>query len=222
MTTNSISSVSTRKFLFLLVATALILLLVGLLWLSKARQKGENYISLRAKAEAQITGKDPCDILAVWLAAAKLSESKAEARMIQQAQKFLGCRNVLKRLQGGVQMNWYAAHAVMYIKFKDRQQEKYPLWENILLIAAESDEEAQAKAVARAKEDEGDSEGTFTWEGLPATWCFGGIRKLVTCESEDGRPTEGTEITYLEMEANNQADFERFMAGEPVTMKYGG
>ncbi|MBN2004361.1 MAG: DUF4288 domain-containing protein [Anaerolineae bacterium] len=61
-------------------------------------------------------------------------------------------------------MNWYAAHAVMYVKFKDRQQEKYPLWENILLIAAESDEEALAKAVARAKEDEGDSGGTFTME----------------------------------------------------------
>ncbi len=130
--------------------------------------------------------------------------------------------HVRKRLQGGVQMNWYAAHAVMYVKFKDCQQEKYPLWENILLIDANSDEEAMAKAVNRAREDEGDSEGTFTWEGLPAMWCFGGIRKLVTCESEEERPTGGTEITYLEMEVNSKADFERFLVGEPVTMKYGG
>ncbi len=119
-------------------------------------------------------------------------------------------------------MNWYAAHAVMYVKFKDGQQATYPLWENILLIAAASDEAAMAKAILRAKEDAGDSEGTFTWEGRPAEWCFGGLRKLVICESMNTHPTAGTEITYLELEVNSQADFERFMRGEAVMVKYGG
>lgn len=77
-------------------------------------------------------------------------------------------------------MNWYAAHAIMYMKFKDRQQEKYPLWENILLIAAESDEEALAKAVVRAKEDEGDSEGTLGKKG-PLTKILAIAGTLLVC-----------------------------------------
>jgi hypothetical protein len=197
-------------------------MLMSLLWFSQAQQKGENYISLQAKTEAQATGKDPCDILLVWLATAKLTGNKADVRLIQQAQKYLGCRNVRKRLQGGTQMNWYAAHAVLYVKFKDGQQDKYPLWENILLITANSDEEALTKAVQRAKEDEGDSAETFTWEGRPAEWCFGGLRKLVRCESPDTHPTAGTEITYLELEAATQEDFEHFLNGEAVMMKCGG
>jgi hypothetical protein len=142
-------------------------------------------------------------------------------RLIQQAQKYLGCRNIHKR-QGGVQMNWYAAHAVMYVKFRNGQQDKYPLWENILLIAAGSDEEAMTKATMRAKQDEGDSEGTFTWEGRAAEWCFGGVRKLVSCEAADAQPTDGVEITYLELDVNDQGDFERFLKGEAVMVRCSG
>jgi hypothetical protein len=116
-------------------------------------------------------------------------------------------------------MSWYAAHAIMYVKFKDCQQDKYPIWENILLIEAQSEQEAIAKAIERAKEDEADSEGTFTWEGRPATWCLGGIRKLVTCEFFTTGPADGTEITYLELEASSQKDFMRFLGGETVTIR---
>lgn len=119
-------------------------------------------------------------------------------------------------------MSWYAAHAIMYVKFKDRQQDKYPMWENILLIEAQSDQDAMTKAIARAKEDEGDSEGTFTWEGRPATWCLGGIRKLVTCEFHATEPADGTEVTYLELEVSSQQDFVRFLNGETVMIKYNG
>ncbi len=51
MTASSISSVNARKPQFLLVVATFILLL-GLLWFSQTRHKGENYVSLRAKAEA--------------------------------------------------------------------------------------------------------------------------------------------------------------------------
>jgi len=117
-------------------------------------------------------------------------------------------------------MSWYAAHAVIYVRFKDGQQESYPFWENILLIEANSDEEALAKATQRAKEDEGDSHGTFTWSGRPAQWCFAGIRKLTSCEDSDNKPGDGTEITYLEMEASDEDDFSRVINGEPVVVRY--
>jgi hypothetical protein len=99
MVANSVEDTSYHRYLLLLlVAIVIIMLIVGLVLFSRGHQKGENYISLKAKTEAQITGKDPCDLLDTWLVAAKLANDKVQVRTIQQAQKFLGCRNVQKRL----------------------------------------------------------------------------------------------------------------------------
>ncbi len=111
-------------------------------------------------------------------------------------------------------MAWYAAHAIMYVKFKGGIQDKYPFWENIILIEAGTDEEAFKKAEIRAKEDEGDSQGTFTHTGRAATWVFAGIRKLVSCTDPLDQPTDGTEITYLEMEVESEDCFNKFMNGQ--------
>jgi RHS repeat-associated protein len=61
------------------------------------RQKGENYISLAAKIEAQKTGRNVCDVLADWLAKAKCEGNTQLLKDIEEAQKFLGCRNITKR-----------------------------------------------------------------------------------------------------------------------------
>ena len=37
---------------------------------------------------------------------------------------------------------WYAAHIVMYVKRKGRAGAKVPIWENIVLLRAGSEEEA--------------------------------------------------------------------------------
>lgn len=116
-------------------------------------------------------------------------------------------------------MNWYAAHAIMYVRFKDGVQDKYPFWENIFLIKADSDEEAFSKAEQRAKEDEGDSYGSFTWEERAASWCFAGIRKLVYCTESPEMPNDGTEVTYLEMEVDSESAFSKLINGEPVMVR---
>ena len=108
----------------------------------------------------------------------------------------------------------------MLVKFKDERQDKYPIWENVILLEAQSDEEARAKIVARAKLDEVDSQGTFTWEGRPAQWCFAGVRKLVACVDADERPHDGTEVTYLEMEVDSHDSFTKFTNGEAVMVQY--
>ena len=117
-------------------------------------------------------------------------------------------------------MTWYAAHAIMYVKFKDSVQDKYPVWENIILIEAQSDEEAFRKAEERAKEDEGDSKETFTWQGRPATWIFAGIRKLVDFESPTDGPKDGMEVTYLQMEVDTEESLTKLVNGESVTIRY--
>jgi hypothetical protein len=113
-------------------------------------------------------------------------------------------------------MTWYAAHIVMMVRFEEQPQERFPAWENIVLIKAKSDEEAFAKAEQRGREDEGDDDGTFRWGGKPAAWVFVGVRKLTSCEDGLTRPGDGTEVSYLELELPSAMAVERYVAGEPV------
>ncbi len=204
---------------WVIIALGLVIGLISIFFFSQSLQKGENYISLQAKTEAQKLGKGPCDILLDWLTEAKYVGNKQEVRDIQKAQKFLGCRNKLKRSERKP-MSWYAAHAIMYVKFKEGSQDSYPFWENIILVEADSNDEAALKATKRAKENEGDSKSTFTWSGRPAQWCFAGIRKLITCEDPNSKPSDGTEITYLEMEVSDEDSFSKLINGEPVEVRY--
>jgi hypothetical protein len=103
---------------------------------------------------------------------------------------------------------WYAAHLIMYVQFKKHVQRTYPVRENVVLIRADSAEEAFEKAERRGKEDEGDSSGTFTWGGKPATWVFGGVRKLMKCGADEKeRPNDGTEVTYLKCTSSRAAPY---------------
>jgi RHS repeat-associated protein len=63
------------------------------------KQKGENEFTREAKSEAQMTGKDPCDIIAEWLAEAKRAGDKATVRKLEEAEKYLDCRNKRKRCE---------------------------------------------------------------------------------------------------------------------------
>jgi len=65
-----------------------------------AREKGESFITLRVKVEVQMTGRDPCEILSVWLDEAKQQGNTSLVQGLKQAEKFFGCRNRQKRLGG--------------------------------------------------------------------------------------------------------------------------
>jgi hypothetical protein len=117
-------------------------------------------------------------------------------------------------------MNWYAAHLILYVQFKNRAQRKFPVWENIILIKARTEEEAFAKAEQRGKEEEGDDGGTFKWEGKPARWVFAGVRKLTLCEDPERRPDDGTEVSYTEMEVDSEQAVAKLVGGQSVAVTY--
>jgi hypothetical protein len=117
-------------------------------------------------------------------------------------------------------MNWFAAHLVMYVKLKDQPQDRFPLWENIVLVKAVSEDEAFAKAEQRGREEEGDDDGSFRWAGNPARWVFAGVRKLTTCQDADKRPTDGTEVSFTEMEIHSEEAIRKLLEGEPVSVKF--
>jgi hypothetical protein len=117
-------------------------------------------------------------------------------------------------------MNWFAAHLIMWVKIKGKRQTRFPCWENIVLIEAESEGKAFAKSEKRGHQEEGDCNGTFRWCGQPASWVFGGVRKLVLCEDPENRPLDGSEITYTEIEVESKEALEKLVSGEPVAVKY--
>jgi uncharacterized protein DUF4288 len=116
-------------------------------------------------------------------------------------------------------MSWFAAHLIMTVKLKGKRQRRFPVWENIVLIEADSKEQAFRKAEHRGRLDEGDDDGSFTWGGQPATWVFAGVRKLTQCEDFEARPSDGTEVTYLEFELDSQEAVNKLVEGRQVSLR---
>jgi hypothetical protein len=117
-------------------------------------------------------------------------------------------------------MRWYAAHAIMVTKFKDGNQNKFPIWENIILVIADSPDEAREKATMRARDDEGDSLGTYRYEGREAVWVFEGIRKLIECQDAENQPHDGTELTYSVFEVDSEELLRKLVQGKPARILY--
>jgi len=117
-------------------------------------------------------------------------------------------------------MSWFAAHLIMYVKLKGKRQSRFPVWENIVLIEADSEAQAFHKAEQRGRLEEGDDEGSFRWGSQPARWVFAGVRKLTTCEDPETRPSDGTEVSYSELELDSQEAVAQLVAGEPVALRY--
>lgn len=114
---------------------------------------------------------------------------------------------------------WYVAHAIIYFKYKDVRQKKFPLWENVYLLAALSEEEAWKKARELAQLDAGDDNGSLRCDGHAAMRVFAGIRKLVTLIDEEG-PRDGIEITFSELEVKSEADIQALAKGEAAVVHY--
>jgi hypothetical protein len=117
-------------------------------------------------------------------------------------------------------MKWYATHIIMYVQFKDGNQNTYPIWENVVLICAENDDEAFIKAEKIGKDSEGDDQKSMTWGERPATMVFAGIRKLIACVDSTIQPNDGTEITYSQFTVNNKESLDLLVNGSIVDVVY--
>jgi hypothetical protein len=122
--------------------------------------------------------------------------------------------------EGQVMSRWFAAHLVMYVKLKEHERKTVPVWENIVLIRAASEDEAFAKAEKRGEADAGDDGGTFRWDGKPARWVFAGVRKLTLCEPADERPGDGTEVSHTELRVSSEDAVKKLVKGDVVGVHY--
>ncbi len=124
-------------------------------------------------------------------------------------------------------MAWYAASVVMYFELKDEPQQDYYVWENVYLIDAPDTAQARTKAEALGRMEEGDDDGSLTWNDKPARQVYGGIRKLVSCapsltgsSPDNSRIEDGMEATWSAFMVGNRQDLETLIRGEPVQVLY--
>jgi len=104
----------------------------------------------------------------------------------------------------------------MSLRLTEGAQDRSPLWENIVLLEASSATEAQKKAELHGLSEAG--RDGLTWDDQPAEFRFAGVRKILKCEYEDERPTDGTEITFSEYIVENEASIAAYVEGRRVTL----
>jgi hypothetical protein len=116
-------------------------------------------------------------------------------------------------------MTWYAAHLIMYFKRTHRPQKRFLVWENIVLIHTSTPDEAYEKAERRGREEEAASHDGTTIGGRPSRMIFAGVRKITTCEDDNTRPADGTELTYNEFDVRSEAAIKKLVNGDNVAVE---
>jgi hypothetical protein len=114
-------------------------------------------------------------------------------------------------------MGWYAAHIVLAVEFLEGEQDRFPAWENIVLLRADHEADAWRLAEQRGLRD-ADEEQAFRWGGRPARWRFAGVRKLTECVPTAENPDDGDEVSYIELEFRTRPDLDRFLEGRWTTL----
>jgi hypothetical protein len=118
---------------------------------------------------------------------------------------------------------WYTAHIIMSVQFDNQaDQTTYPVWENIVLIQAPSEDEAWERAEQIGRDEQTDGSDGFRWKNKPARWVFAGIRKLIECRSDDpkDRPVHGAEVSYSQMIVPDKESLIKLANGRPVSVLY--
>ena len=121
-------------------------------------------------------------------------------------------------------MAWFAAHAIVYFELTDGPQDGFQAYENVLLVQADTHDEACVKAREFARADEGDDRGSLRVGHRPARRVFGSIRKVVSVSHEraDGNLGDGDEITYSEFVLADRAALNKLIGAEDVELLYVG
>jgi hypothetical protein len=121
-------------------------------------------------------------------------------------------------------MTWYAAHIISHFEFQDHAKREIPVYEDIVLIEANSDDQARAKAEQYLTENYQTDRPTpstqsDTWNGHPGIWVVDGIRKIIEAEAPYQR-SEGIEISYSQYLCPDSDTVRALVNGESVSLIY--
>lgn len=120
-------------------------------------------------------------------------------------------------------MAWYAAHLIQYFRYQDGTQDIFPIYENMVLIEADSSEQAFEKANEIGHQAYNHNDPTLTVDGVLAKTIYGGIRKIIECQSAlngSNDPTNGLELTYSKFIVTTEDALAKFINGDNVDTIY--
>lgn len=122
-------------------------------------------------------------------------------------------------------MTWYCGHAILWARYLDGNQNEYIVWENIYLTEANDSTEAEKQievSVISACEPDG-----LEFDGRPAQWEYGGIRKVIEISVSDfliGQIDEDwgdtIELTWNQYVVPNKESLDKLISGEPADVTY--
>jgi hypothetical protein len=121
-------------------------------------------------------------------------------------------------------MAWFSATLISAARLRAGEQDSYPVWEDVCLIEASTEDEAFRKAEELGRSRETD-DPTFTLNGQPATMAFLGVRKIARVINpldipEDAAPLGGSEIAFSKYSVSTTSDLEKLVRGESVPVIY--
>jgi hypothetical protein len=119
-------------------------------------------------------------------------------------------------------MPWFAAHAIRYFRLKAGEQQRFRVWENVLLVEAADSRQAWDRGIELARREEGDCGGSLRLDDQPCELVFGGLRKVVEVSHAgvEEVPRDGDEISYSEFEVADADALRRLIDGEDTALVY--
>jgi hypothetical protein len=112
----------------------------------------------------------------------------------------------------------------MYFRLKSGGQQRYRIWENVLLVDAADSKQAWERGKELASRDEANSDGSLRIDDQPCDLVFGGLRKVVEVShaGEENVLQHGDEISYSEFEVADADALRRLIDGEDTAVVYLG
>ncbi len=122
-------------------------------------------------------------------------------------------------------MTWYVASIIMSIKTLEQPQSQIPVYENFVLIEAETSTEALEKAEVIGR-NEAFYNNDMTLDNKAAKMVYEGLRKLINISNPEpfdldhDRPVSGTELTYSQYILENNEQMKDLVDGGELTLRY--
>jgi len=147
-------------------------------------------------------------------------------------------------------MGWYAAHMITYQKYKNGIQDRYPVSEEIVLLEADSLDEAFIKSREIGDDEEYEVYAvpdSIKWSHIDnineredfngdveallknifkdsneriVEYIFAGVRKVIKCENQKERLVHGSEISHSEYLVKTEDDLKKLLKSEKMVIKY--
>ena len=124
-------------------------------------------------------------------------------------------------------MTWYAAHIIVsHRPINSDDEGDINLYENVILISAKDDDEANSKAQQYGENSIVQDDTLTTMEGVHLETAFVGVRKIIEIQnppslhSAETVPVDGTEITCSKFAVKDEEALAKLVNGEEVLIDY--